>query len=124
MIYQSTSAPPLAARRAIVVQTRGGPAYEERRGSAAALVRGTLRRSRIPRRLITPRFVDVILCAVAASPAPCHAIGIAFAIARQARVGLARTTGRFPPGVTEIADAINIRVGKAGGRTTLEGTPR
>ena len=124
MIYHSTSAPPSAARRAIVAQTRCGPVYEERPGSAAALVRGTLRRSRIPRRLITPRFVDVILCAVAASPEPCHAIGTAFAIARHARVALARTTGRFPPGVTELADAVNIRVGKARACPALKGTPR
>lgn len=108
MISHSTIAP--SPRRAILAQTRGGPVYEERRGSAAALVRGTLRRSRIPRRLITSRFVDLVLGVVAASPAPCHAIGIAFAMARQARVALARTTGRFPAGVTEIADAIRIRV--------------
>lgn len=109
--------------RAILAQTRNGPVYESRRGGAAALVRGTLRRSRVPRRLITRRFVELILGSVTPGVAPCHVIGNTFAIARQARAAFARTTGRFPARITEIADLVTIRAAKGSITLTTKGRP-
>lgn len=101
-------ATPTAEGRAIIAKSAAGTAFESRPGGAAALARIALLRAGIPARLITTRFVDLILRLVATSTTPCHVVGTAVEAARQVRAALADNRGRFPVWITEICDAVDI----------------
>ena len=109
MTEEATIAAPVTTERAIIAKTAGGGIeYESRPGRADSVVRVCLLEFGIPDRLITDRFVALVLELVATSPTPCHVIGTAHEAARQVLVALADERGRFPSFITEICDAVDI----------------
>ena len=100
---------PATTGRAVIAKTAAGVVeYESRPGRADSMARVCLLEFGIPDRLITDRFVALVLELVAASPTPCHVIGTAHEAARSVRVALADERGHFPSFITEICDAVDI----------------
>ncbi len=102
-------ATPAVGGRAIIAKTAGGGVeYESRPGGADSMVRVCLLQFGIPPRLITDRFVALILRLVEESTTACHVIGTAVEAARQVSAALADERGDFPSFITEICDAVDI----------------
>ena len=110
MTEQPSISTPAEQTRAIIAKTADGVEYESKPGRADSMVRVCLLTFGIPARLVTDRFVALILQLVATSPTPCHVIGTAHETARQVLIALADARGRFPSFITELCDAVDITV--------------